>query len=398
MSEIYTMNKMNGRIVLLIAISMLGPMTLNMFLPALPIMREDFHISTSVTQLFISLGMVFFTIGTAVYGFISDRYGRRPTLLLGLLLYTSGNLVCAFASNVTFFLIGRSITTFGGAGVATSIRTTISDVYGIKKSTGVYSWMAVAMVFVPLVAPTLGGYITEISSWHWVFIVMSTLGFLALISTFMLIKESLSQKEEIKERGTELSKDIKKVIRSKQWCIYALLCGIITSISFAFTSGMPYIGHDIFGLTPARYGTWLILGAIGYFLGSMVSAKIAEHKTVAFMTTLGASISLTFSLLLVASYYFNFMSLLSIFTTISFVNFGAGLVVPSAMSAAINIKGAPRGAATSMQGLIHTAIPIFGVQFVGYAYDKTVVPLFMTILLFAFLSFVIALIGRRLNL
>lgn len=389
---------MNKRIILLIAISMLGPMTLNMFLPALPIMREDFQITTSVAQLFISVGMAFFTIGTAVYGFISDRYGRKPTMLIGLLLYTSGNLICAFSPSVALFLVGRSITTFGGAGIATSIRAAISDVYGIKKSTGVYSWMAVAMVLVPLVAPTLGGYITQISSWHWVFIVMSTMGLSALISTFMLIKETLSKKEELKERKVELSQDIKMVIRSKQWWIYALLCGIITSISFAFTSGMPYIGRDLFELSPAEYGTWLILGAIGYFIGSMVSAKIAEHKTVAFMTTVGTSISLAFSLLLVASYYFGFMSLLSIFATMSFMNFGAGLVVPSAMSAAINIKGAPKGAATSMQGLIHTAIPIFGVQFVGYAYDKTVVPLFMIILLFAFLSFVIALIGRRLNL
>ncbi len=378
-------------IFLLLAISTLGPMTLNMFLPALPIIQSDFAAPYSILQLSLSLGIVTFSLGTFFNGFLSDRIGRKPTMILGLCLHITGNLICAFSVNIWWFIFGRIIMSYGGAGVAVVIRASISDVYGAKKSAGVFAWLAITMVFAPMIAPTIGGYITEFFNWRMIFLVLIFFGFVALGATIIKIPET----EKFSLKQASVIKDFILVLKHREWWIYAFLCGFVSSESFAFVAGMPYIAQDLIKMSPAVYGSWFMLSAAGYLLGNLISAKVANHKSTFFMSVLGTLISLAGAGLLLWVYYNELKPHYLIFTGMAIINIGAGLTLPSSMAKAINLRGVPKGASTAMQGLIQSLIPALVVQYIGITYDGSADVTFGCIIIFTFLSFLLTLTGGR---
>ena len=327
-------------IFLLLAIATLGPMTLNMFLPALPVIQADFAAPYSVLQLSLSLGIITFAIGTFFNGFLSDRIGRKPTMILGLWLHIIGNVICIFSPNIWWFIFGRIVMSYGGAGLAVVIRASISDIYGPKKSTVIYAWLAITMVFAPMIAPSVGGYIAEFFNWRVIFLVLTAVGLLAVGATIIGIPET---RPKFRNKVSP-AKDFLLVLKSKEWWIYAFLCGFVSSESFAFVSGMPYIAETILHMTPGQYGSWLMLAASGYLFGNLISTRLANIKSTFFMTFTGALISSVGAGIMLWCYLTDLKDYYLIFFAMSVINLGTGVTLPSSISASINLAGVPRGA------------------------------------------------------
>ncbi len=380
-------------IFLLLIIATLGPMTLNMFLPALPVIQEDFATPHSILQLSLSLGIITFALGTFFNGFLSDRIGRKPTMIIGLLLHILGNVICVFSPSIFWFIFGRVVMSYGGAGVAVVIRASISDIYGPKKSAVIYAWLAIAMVFAPMIAPSIGGYITEFFNWRMIFIILTGAGLLALGCTIRGIPET--RHKSIKKES--VIKDFFLVLKHKEWWIYAFLCGFVNSESFAFVSGMPYIAESILNISPSIYGSWLILTALGYLFGNLISTRLANSRSTFFMTFSGALISFFGGLIMLLAYFLELKYHFLIFLGMSVINFGTGITLPSSISAAINLSGIPRGASSAMQGLVQSLIPAIVVQYIGSSYDGSASITFFSIIGITFFCVILSLSGKSLS-
>ena len=156
--------------IVLVLATALGPFAMQVFLPALPAIQEDFGVRAATAQLAFSLSALAIAVATLFYGPLSDRFGRRPALIGGLLVYLAGSLLCALAPTITLLIVGRVVQAAGGcAGIVLS-RAIVRDLYGRDESAAMLAYITMAMVAAPMMAPVLGGLLTDLAGWRSVFL------------------------------------------------------------------------------------------------------------------------------------------------------------------------------------------------------------------------------------
>lgn len=383
------------KIGIFIVISMLGPLSLNMFLPSLPLIRDDFGSSISIVQLTISLAMTSFALGTFFNGFISDRIGRKKTIIAGLILHILGNILSALSWNVWILILGRVIMTYGGSGIAIAIRAGISDIYGPKKAASAYALLALGIVFVPMLAPSLGGYVTSAFSWRTIFVMLMCLGIVFLIISLLFAPNTETPKGKKVISSKSIVQEIKQVLKNKKWRVFAFFGGMMPTISFTFISVMPYLTKDLWNFSPSAYGNWLIVSTLGYFMGNLLSIylnRIKEPFEVVFIG--GCGVGIFSVLLLTYSLLFTITPLL-VFGIMALVNMSIGIAQPTAIAQAIDLKDIPKGATTSMQGIVQTGLPIIGVQLVGFVYNGSSLPAFFIMAICGITACVLGIKGAK---
>lgn len=135
----------------------MGPVAMQILLPALPVIKDDFAVSTDVAQLTLSLSMLAIAIGTLTYGPLSDKYGRKPVMIVGLIITLVGSLFCLFANSIITLIIGRFVQAFGGAVGLVLARAIVRDVYGAEQAARVIATLVMVMVVLPMMSPAVGG-------------------------------------------------------------------------------------------------------------------------------------------------------------------------------------------------------------------------------------------------
>ncbi|MFT4813345.1 MAG: DHA1 family bicyclomycin/chloramphenicol resistance-like MFS transporter, partial [Paracoccaceae bacterium] len=158
-------------IILLAAVSALGPSSMQILLPALPIIRSTYTVSAEVAQLTLSLSMLAIAIGTLFFGPMSDKYGRKPIMLIGLCITIVGSIACWLANSIEWLIVGRFIQAFGGAVGLVLARAIVRDVYGAEEAARVIATLVMVMVVLPMLSPALGGELIARFGFHSVFVV-----------------------------------------------------------------------------------------------------------------------------------------------------------------------------------------------------------------------------------
>ena len=242
-------------IVLLAATSALGPAAMQILLPALPVIKETFEVSTEVAQLTLSLSMLAIALGTLFYGPLSDKYGRKPVMLLGLFITVVGSVFCFLANTIELLIIGRFIQAFGGAVGLVLARAIVRDVYGAQEAARVIATLVMVMVVIPMLSPALGGEIMHRIGWEYVFVVIA----LACILILLLLSKSLPEtlKEPVPFTGTVamlknygLLFQVASVLRL---CLLRYLClGSLLQFYFRGTGD-----HGV-GSRSSAHGVWLL--------------------------------------------------------------------------------------------------------------------------------------------
>jgi len=173
---------------------------MQILLPALPVIKETFQVSTEVAQLTLSLSMLAIALGTLFYGPLSDKYGRKPVMLLGLFITVVGSIFCFLANTIELLIVGRFIQAFGGAVGLVLARAIVRDVYGAQEAARVIATLVMVMVVIPMLSPALGGEIMHRIGWEYVFVLIA----LACILILLLLSKSLPEtlKEPVTLTGT----------------------------------------------------------------------------------------------------------------------------------------------------------------------------------------------------
>jgi DHA1 family bicyclomycin/chloramphenicol resistance-like MFS transporter len=169
-----------GLILLLAAASALGPVAMQIMLPAIPVVRERFMVTTGTAQLTLSLSMLSIAIATLIYGPLSDRYGRRPVMLTGICITVFGSLLCMLAGSIEWLILGRIVQAAGGAVGLVLARAIVRDVYPADEAAGIIATLVMVMVVMPMLSPAVGGELLVRFDWHSVFWVVGGLSLFLL--------------------------------------------------------------------------------------------------------------------------------------------------------------------------------------------------------------------------
>lgn len=361
-------------IVLLAASSAMGPAAMQILLPALPVIKDSFAVSTDVAQLTLSLSMLAIAIGTLTYGPLSDKYGRKPVMLIGLSITLIGSIFCLLANTITTLIIGRFIQAFGGAVGLVLARAIVRDVYGAEQAARVIATLVMVMVVIPMMSPALGGELMHRFGWHSVFVVIAFLSFTIMLLMGKSLPETLEEPVPFEGVRAMLG-TFGKLLGSRVFCGYAFCVTFVSVVFFSFISAAPEIMVSVLNRPPTEYGYYFIMVPAGFMIGNYVARHFGHSMGMDRMIGLGASIALAGITLAVFLQLVGFHQPIALFAPISLAIFGNGISLPNAQAAAINEFPRFAGSASGLTGFLQMAFSAVAAQVVAMIFNGTIYPL-----------------------
>lgn len=335
----------------LVAISGLSALSMNVFLPSLPGMARDFDVDYSYMQLSVSAYIGLSAILQLLAGPISDRHGRRPVVLAGIVIFLLATLGTLLAQNATTFLIFRMIQASISVGMLIP-RATIRDMFDGGRAASMIGYVTMGMSVVPMIAPVIGGVLDETLGWRANFALMGILG----IGVLLLVWIDMG--ETVQAGGVPLRQQIRNypvLLRSVRFWGYCLAATLSSGAFFAYLGGAPFVGEKVFGLTSSQVGYYFAAPAIGYLVGNFVSGRFAARMGVNRMILWGTTVCFVPLALALLADLAGFHDPLLFFGATVFMGLGNGLALPSANAGMMNVRPELAGTASGLGGAMAIA-------------------------------------------
>lgn len=351
MTDYNTPQKPVPSIFILVAISMVAPAGINIIAPSLPAFVDVFDTDYGTVQLALSLFLVAIAFSQLVLGPLSDFFGRRPIILIGMLVSMVGSAICIFSSTIEIFIAGRLLQGVGACSGIALARTIIRDLYKRDKAASMIGYVTMAMTVSPMAVPYIGGLLQENVAWWGSSVFMLALAFIVFIGSFINLHETnayLGKKTNI----NQLSQNYRALISEKRFIAFAITCGFSSAAYFAFMGGAPLLSDQILGLTPTGYGLYFIFIAAGYGLGNFLSGRFAERQGVVRMIMTGCFVNLSGILLVATLFSAGYVHPASLFIPCFISSVANGMTLPSTIAGAVSIKPEIAGTASGVIGFI----------------------------------------------
>lgn len=342
---------------------MFGPLSLDMYLPALPDLAHSFHTAEANVQLTLTACMIGLAVGQLVAGPMSDAWGRKKPLAIGLIAYVATSLFCAFAPDVYSLTAARLLQGVAGAAGLVISRAMVRDLYEGDALTKFFSTLILVNGLGPILAPVLGGQLTRFMSWRGVFVVLTLIGVALLAAATLGLKETLPKDSRGASGGglPATLRTFRVLLRDRLFMGYILTGGFALAAMFAYISGSPFVLENIHGLSKQEFSFAFGANALGIMTGGRVSGRLVGR--VAPSRLLGAGLVMSFggsTILLAATAVFGgdlAGTLVGLFLMVSSV----GVITPQVT--ALALSGYAPAVAGAASALIGTGQFLFGAIF-----------------------------------
>jgi len=364
---------------LLAALAASGPISTDLYLPSLPRLRVLLGASVSEAQLTLSLFLAGFAVGGLIYGPLSDRFGRRPVMLAGMIIYILGSIACALAPSIEILIIARFIQALGGSAGISLSRAMIRDLYGPLGAARALAVIGAAMALAPMIGPILGGAVEAQFGWRANFVLLIFFGLLCLSGIWFLLAETNHRLNPLATRPRTLVMNYLTLLKQPHFRAYAAMVTCCYGGLFAFISGSSYVLMDVLKLTPAAYGICFSIVVTGYIFGTLISIRLGKRLGIAGMIGLGATAALSGSLVMVfiawSLHLEGLWGVAAIVFPMMFYTAGVGMMLPNSQAGAIAPFPHMAGTASSLLSFTQmTGAALFGVL-LGHLYDGTARPM-----------------------
>lgn len=265
-----------GLIALITLLSAFVPLSTDLYLPALPGMAEYFNVSTDLANLTLILFFVFFAAGTLLWGPLSDKYGRRPVLLIGLSIYSTASMACAGSWDIHHLIAFRILQAVGGSGAFAVATAMIKDVYDSKSREPILAFVQSMVLISPAIAPVIGALLLEFVSWRGVFWTLAGIGLVALAGSIAL-QETIDKRYS----GTmpQAMGRLWTVLHNPGFSSLLLVFSLLSVSSMAFIASSSYIYIEGFGLSEQVYSYYFALNALGMIGGPMLYMRLSRRTS-----------------------------------------------------------------------------------------------------------------------
>lgn len=365
--------KRKPALLLLVAMTALGPFAMNSFIPSIPGIVVYFDTDLATAQLTLTLFLAGVAIGQLIYGPLSDRFGRRPPLLCGLVLALAAGLLCVLAPSAELLNAGRVLQGFGLCAGTVLGRAMVRDSHDRDQSASMFGYVTMAMVVVPAVAPSIGGLLDQWFGWRACFVAM--LAFTAAVFFWCL----RSAHETNHHRTPEISLaslllSHRALFRSRAFVGYTLTVTATSAAFFTFLGGAPYVTITVLKLSPLAFALCFTSVAIAYMTGSFLTGRLSTRLGADRLIWLGLAVGVPSALAMVAAAAFSGPGLLALFVPMVGIALGNGLSQPSGTAAAISTQPRLAGAASGLVGFLQMTAGGLATQLVSRLQDNSLWP------------------------
>ena len=366
---------------LLIAMTSIGPTTLNILVPALPQLSHRLGSDVSTLQLTVSLYLIGLGGAQLVMGPLSDRFGRRPVLLAGLALCAVASLIAIVMSSAATLIIAR---VFQAIGASTGIvvgRAIIRDLFDRSRAASIIGLVATVMVVVPTFGPLIGGLLDTALGWEWIFGFTAVTSFAVCIWIALTLPETRGLNVTTGERPHFL-RDARGLGTSRILWGYVLVAALGSATFFAFLGGGPHVIITLMGRSSAEYGVWFAISSVGYMTGNFLSSRLATRHGIERMIRWGIMVEVAgVAIATLLANFAHHWGPAIIFIPQLIVSIGNGLLLPGAISGAVSVRPQAAGTAAGLTGCTQMLMGAIITQFAGTLFADATSALPMVLLM-----------------
>jgi len=365
--------------VLLTALVAFGPISTDLYLASLPDMARIFGVGVERTQLTLSVFLVGFAAAMPVYGPLSDRFGRRPVILAGIILYLGASLVCMLAPSMDVLIAGRFAQGLGACCGPVVGRAVVRDVYPRDQAAKVMSYMASAMALAPFAAPILGGWLHSLFGWRSCFVLLALFGVVLLAGSWRLLDETNAHKDVGALSPLTMLANYRLLLADRHVLGYGATVALIYGGMFTFISAASFVLIEIMGLPPAYFGFGFAAVISGYITGGLVAGKQTARMgldRMVLMGTLGCALCGITAAVLAWS---GITAMAAVLLPLMGYFLFSAMVLPNATAAAIAPHPRMAGAASALVGFIQMVAGSVAGWLHAALFDHTTRPLGMLV-------------------
>lgn len=357
------------------ALSAIGPLTVDTYLPALPQLSAEMGATDSQAQLTITGLLLGLGLGQLVVGPLSDAFGRRKPLLIGLAAHGVMSVLCALAPSITLLAVTRTLQGLAGAAVAVVAMATVRDLFSGYKAAQLLSRLILVLGVAPILAPLLGSALLKLTSWRGIFVVLALTAVALFVLAALALPETLPQERRQPATVRGSLRSYRALFRDRLFIVMVLVAGLMFATLFAYISGAPFLLQGLYGLSPQQFGLAFSANAVGLILMTQLNPLMLRRFSP--VTILAGSIiaGLVAALALLATSVFAIGGLVGFMVPLWFLVAAAGLAFPNAPAIALNRHGEAAGTASALLGAAQFMIGGLVAPLVGALADGTAVPL-----------------------
>ncbi len=390
-----TQKKYFGLILILGSLTALGPFSIDMYLPGFPAIAEDLNTSTASVALSLSSYFIGISAGQLLYGPLLDKYGRKKPLFIGLLVYILASAGCAFANSIDSLIVLRFVQALGSCAATVASVAMVRDLFPIKDNAKVFALLMLVLGVSPMIAPTLGGYVTVAFGWHTIFLILLGLGVFNLLVSWFWLPNSYKPDANLSLKPKPIINGFWTVFKNPQFYTYALTGALAFSGLFAYISGSPLIFMEIFEVKEETYGWIFALLSIGFIGSSQVNTILLKRFT-SQQLIFAALITQTITALVFLIASINGWLGLYETTALLFIFLGClGFVSPNASALSLIPFSKNAGTASALMGAIQMGIGALASVGVSLFNVKSAVPTVSVMALTSIVAIIILYYGKQ---
>jgi DHA1 family bicyclomycin/chloramphenicol resistance-like MFS transporter len=387
---------MQPRLWVLVCLGAIGPLAMNIFIPSIPGLMSIFESSYATVQLVLTAYLVSMAFAQLIVGPLSDRFGRRLVALTGLSVCVFGSVLCIYSVYIEMLIVGRVIQAIGACSGLVMARTIIRDIFGLDKAASMMGYLTMAMVIVPMLAPTIGGVLDDFFGWQASFFLVMTYGIVIFILCSQLLKETHFGPFNVRNPQQVLL-DFWRLLKQWRFSRHAFQISFSSAAFFSFLGGSPFVVIELMGATKSEYGFYYIFAAGSYMFGNFLTGRYSQKLGSRRIILLGTSIGFFGGIFLYGVYLLNLLSPLLLFMGMGIIALGNGLCLPSGTAAAISADPDRIGTAAGLAGFMQIGFGSGGAFLAGSLISNSAAPLLVIMLLSVSFGFLINLVGQKLD-
>lgn len=367
-----------------------GPFSIDMYLPALPAIGAGLRADVATVQQTLTVFFVAFGVTQLVYGPLSDQYGRKPPLYVGLAIFAVGSIGCLLAPSIGWLIGFRFLQGVGAAAVMVVPRAIIRDLYTGSQATRLMATIMLVISVSPMLAPLAGSGLILVSGWQTIFAVLALAAVLSLLLTGLVLPETLVQQRRVPADVATLLRGTRKLLRDPVFMTLTFVGGFGMASFFVFLANASFVYTGQFGLTPTGFGLAFAVNAVGFFGASQLAAglgerfgprRVVDHAVAGFLLFTAALLGLALA---------GYGSLPVIMVFLFCANACLGLVIPTTMVMALDDHGDIAGLASSLGGALQMLAGGMMITVAAPFFDGTATPMVAAIAVCAAVAFTLA--------
>jgi DHA1 family bicyclomycin/chloramphenicol resistance-like MFS transporter len=333
----------------LVVIAAIGALAMNIFLPSLPGIARYYETDYRMAQLLVPVFLAATAFVQLIIGPLSDRYGRRPVLMFSLSVFIAATAAAAVMPTIEALLVCRVFQAFAAAGIVLSRAVVRDTVEHVDDAASRIGYVTMGMAMVPMVAPTIGGFLDELQGWQATFWFSAGFGLFGLILVYFDLGETNSAP------ATGMMEQVRsypELFGSRRFWGYTLTSAFSSGTFFAFLGGGPFIATEFLHMTPSLYGIYFGLVALGYMLGNYLSGRFSRMVGTNRMMLSGCTIAVAGVGLSIALFTVGYIHPVSLFVPAGIIGIGNGMTLPNATAGMVSIRPRLAGAASGLGGTL----------------------------------------------